>query len=97
MTVVAVSVSMSTNLVFLITRGELVGLVSRFFRAFPSVAAISITAVGAFFGVFFFRTQTARGDMAVSVVSTPAMASTATFLSAASRCFVKPSCSGEQP
>jgi hypothetical protein len=90
-TVPTVPVSTSTTRVLLASGGELVGRAPRFFRAFPSAAAVAAVVRAVFFVVFFDGASPARGDVAVSPMSVLATVSVAAFLSATSRCLGKPS------
>jgi hypothetical protein len=83
-------VSTSTTRVLLGDGGESAGRPPRFFRAFPSAAAVA--AAGALLLPVFC--EAARGEVAVSSASASAAAIAAAFFSAASRCLAKPTRSG---
>jgi hypothetical protein len=70
--------------------GESAGRPPRFFRAFPSAAAVA--AVGAL--LLPVLCGAARGEVAVSSASASEAATAAAFFSAASRCLAKPMRSG---
>jgi hypothetical protein len=89
-TVPTAPVSTSTTRVLLAVGGEPIGRAPRFFRAFPSAAAVAAAARAVFLVVFFDSVPPARGDVTVSPASVLAAASAAAFLSGTSRCLAKP-------
>jgi hypothetical protein len=67
--------------------GEPAGRPPRFFRAFPSTAAV---VEAARFLLLIFLVRAVLGEVAVAPASASAAARTATFLSVASWCLAKP-------